>query len=285
MQLTKNHDIIIKRYRKPKFTVSFLGKKIKNKGEYMKDELIKRRIEDLCDKSFKNNQYTFTPFLNEAELSEFYETKESSMTAYYTIYGGREDADRVMIRFGNADEFGYEEDFPIKCIKIEPLMKKFAENLTHRDFLGAVMNLGIKRGETGDILVDDKMAYMFCTEQMADYLCRELTKIKHTVVKCSIASEIPENFCLKTQEGEVQVSSERIDGVISKIFHISRGNCVELFRTKKVFVNGKCTENNSYMLKENDKVSARGFGKFRFLGIGNLTRKGNKIVKYEKYVG
>ncbi len=251
----------------------------------MKDELIKRRIEDLAEKSFKNNQYTFTHFLSEAELSDFFDMKEATMTAYYTVYGGHDEADRVMIRFGNPDEFGYEEDFPIKCVSVEPLMKKFADNLTHRDFLGSIMNLGIKRSEVGDIVVEEKSAYIFCTEQMAEYLCRELTRVKHTVVKCVITEKTPENFEVKTREGEVQVSSERIDGVISKVFHISRGNCVELFRNKKVFVNGRCVENNSYMLKENDKISARGFGKFRYIGIGNFTRKGNKIVKYELYVG
>ncbi|MDO5559640.1 MAG: YlmH/Sll1252 family protein [Oscillospiraceae bacterium] len=250
----------------------------------MKDDITKRRFEDLVDKSYKYNKFTFTSFLTEAELSEFFEMRLPVSSADYKISGGREGADRVMIRFGNPEELGYEEEFPICCIKVEPLQKKFADNLTHRDFLGALMNLGINRSELGDILVDDKAAFILCTENMADFLCSEITRVRHTTVNAVRVSEIPENLGEKVSEEEVQVSSERIDGVISKIYRISRGNCVELFRTKKVFVNSKCTENNSYMLKEGDRVSVRGFGKFRFLTIGGFTRKGNKIVKFERFI-
>lgn len=248
----------------------------------MKDELTKRRFEDLAEKSWKGNHYTFTSFLTEAELSEFYEIKHISEKDY-TIYGGRENADRVMIRFGNPDDFGYEEPFPVKCIMIEPISKKFAEPLTHRDFLGCLMNLGIKRSELGDIIVKENAAFVFCTEKMSEYICSEITRVKHTVVSCSVTEKIPEDTGSKTTEGEVQVSSERIDGVISKVFRISRSSCSELFREKKIFVNGRCIENSSYLLKENDKISVRGFGKFIFVCIGGTTRKGNKIVKIEKF--
>ena len=248
----------------------------------MKDELTKRRFEDLAEMAWKNNHYTFTSFLTEAELSEFYEIKHLS-AENYTLYGGRENADRIMIRFGNPDELGYEEPFPIKCLKIEPLSKKFSEQLTHRDFLGSLMNLGIKRSELGDIIVEENAAYLFCTEKMSEYICREITRVKHTVITCSVTENLPEETESKTTECEVQVSSERIDGVISKVFHISRSSCSELFRQKKIFVNGRCIENSSYLLKENDRVSVRGFGKFSFVSVGGYTRKGNKIIKIEKY--
>lgn len=247
------------------------------------EELTKRRFEDLANKAFRSNHFTFTSFLTEAELSEFYEMKNSIRPSDYTIFGGRENADRVMIRFGNADDLGYEEDFPISCIKIRPLAKKFADVLTHRDFLGSLMNLGIKRSELGDIVVEENAAYVFCTEKMSAFLCSELTRVKHTTVIAEITEEIPEETAAKLTSGEVQVSSERIDGVISKIFHLSRSSCSELFGEKKIFVNGRCTENSSYLLKEGDKVSVRGFGKFIFVCISGLTRKGNKIVKYDKY--
>lgn len=248
----------------------------------MKDELTKRRFEDLASKSYKGNHYTFTSFLTEAELSEFYEIKHLSPSDY-TIYGGTENADRVMIRFGNPDDFGYTEDFPVSCVKIEPISKKFAEELTHRDFLGCLMNLGIKRSEIGDIIVEEKAAYVFCTDKMAPYICSEITRVRHTVVSCSITEQLPEGRNADTTELDIQAASERIDGVISKVYHISRSGCSELFREKKVFVNGKCTENSSYILRDNDKVSVRGFGKFIFTGITGTTRKGNKIIHIEKF--
>jgi len=248
----------------------------------MKDELTKRRFEELAEKSYKGNHYTFTSFLTEAELSEFYEIKHLSPSDY-TVYGGRENADRVMIRFGNPDDFGYTEEFPVRCVMIEPLSKKFAETLTHRDFLGCLMNLGIKRSEIGDIIVEDKAAYVFCTEKMAEYICREITRVRHTVVSCTVTDNLPESGNAERTELDIQAASERIDGVISKVFKISRSSCSELFREKKIFVNGSCTENSSCMLKEGDKVSVRGFGKFIYVCTGGTTRKGNLIIKIEKF--
>lgn len=248
----------------------------------MTEGFTKKRFEDLAEKSYKGNHFTFTPFLSEAELSEFYEIKHISPSAY-TVFGGRENADRVMIRFGNPEEFGYTEDFPIKCVKIEPISKKFAENLTHRDFLGAVMNLGIKRSETGDIIVRESEAYLFCTEKMAEYICREITRVRHTVVSCQITDVIPTDGDNAGTEVEIQACSERTDSVISKVFRMSRNSCMCLFKEKKIFINGKSCENNSYILKENDKVSVRGFGKFIFKEIRGTTRKGNKIILIEKF--
>lgn len=247
----------------------------------MNDELTKRRFQDLSSNAFKGSRYTFTSFLTEAELSEFYELKLRPNE--YTISGGRENADRVMIRFGDPDDLGYTEDFPICCIMITPVSIKFADTLTHRDFLGAIMNLGVKRSEIGDIIIAENAAYVFCTEKISSCICRELTRVKHTTVNTAITENIPENIGDKPTECEIQAASERIDSVISKIFHISRGNCSELFREKKIFVNGKCTENSSYTLKENDKISVRGFGKFKFICISGTTRKGNKIIRCEKY--
>ncbi len=250
----------------------------------MSNEYTKRRFEDLYEQSYKNNHFTFTSFLNEAELSDFLEMKNKIAPSSFTLFGGRENADRVMIRFGDPDDMGYEERFPIKCLKIEPLSKKFSEALTHRDFLGAVLNLGITRDAIGDIIVGEKEAYIFAEDKIADFILNELTRVKHTTVNVKIIDEISELPDGKMETGEVQAASERADGVISKIYHLSRSDCSELFKEKKIFINGRCTENSSYILRENDKVSVRGYGKFIFKGISGLTRKGNKIVSYMKFI-
>lgn len=250
----------------------------------MQDEMTIRRYIDLAEMSLKQGRFTFTPFLTEAECSDFYVARNTIPNAGVTIFGGYEDAERVMIRFGDADTLGWEEPFPICCVKISPLSMKFADALTHRDFLGAVMHLGLRRSEIGDILVDEKEAYLFCTPTMAEVLCRELTTVRHTTVRCEQTTELPVRLTQNRKEGEVQAASERIDGIIAKLCHISRSECLELFRRSLIFVNGRCVESSSYLLKEDDKVSVRGYGKFRYLGISGKTRKGNLIVKYEQYV-
>jgi len=250
----------------------------------MPDDFFRKRLLDLAMQADRTNRFTFTDFLNEAEQAEYYAAVRDLPDCGAALWGGREDADRVMLRFGDAEMLGYEEPFPITCLLIAPLQEKFGEELTHRDYLGSLMHLGIERGSLGDILVQGKHAYLFCKTQMAEYLCRELTRIRHTAVSCTPA-ELPETeFAAKTEEGSVQVSSPRIDGVIAKICRLSRSICAELFAAGKVFVNGRCTGNHSALLKDGDKVSVRGFGKFRYLGISGTTRKGNLIVRYEKFV-
>lgn len=250
-----------------------------------KDALMKRRFVDLAETADRKNQYTFTAFLSEAELSEFMEIRHEIPTCGYTVWGGHPDAERTMIRFGSEKAFGYAQDFPIVCVRIEPLQQKFADLLTHRDFLGAIMHLGIKRSEIGDIMVAESSAYVFCTETIGTYLCHSLERIRHTSVRTLLTNEIPATFTQITERGEVQVASERADGVIAKIFHLSRSDCQQLFHVGKVFVNGRATENTGVHLKEGDKVSVRGYGKFRFTGIKGQTRKGNLIVQYERFSG
>lgn len=250
-----------------------------------KDSMMERRFADLAESADRKNQYTFTAFLNEAELAEFLAMRDKLPPCGYTVWGGHPNADRTMIRFGSEEVFGYVQDFPIVCVRIEPLQQKFAEVLTHRDFLGTIMHLGIKRSEIGDIMTRESTAYVFCTETIGAYLCRSLERIRHTSVRAVLTEDVPATFMHVTEAGEVQVASQRADGVISKIYCLSRSACQQLFCAGKIFINGRCTENTGQHLKEDDKVSVRGYGKFRFIGIKGQTRKGNLIVQYERFSG
>lgn len=245
---------------------------------------LKNRFRDLADKSFQQNMFTFTGFLGLSEQDAFWRMEQELRYAGCVLYGGCEGADRVMIRFGKSEELGYEVPFPIVCIHIRPLVAKFADKLSHRDFLGALMNLGIERSTIGDIKVGDKEAYLFCQDTIAEYICDNLEQIKHTHVKC----EVTENYAEILQEEPViksiQVSSERVDAVIAKVYNQSRSEVLELFRTGKVFVNGRLCENNSRLLKTGDVVNARGFGKFVFSGELRETRKGKLSVAVSVFV-
>lgn len=238
------------------------------------EELLKKRFRELARKCYQNNQYTFTGFLSMADMACFYEMEKELSYVPYEVWGGSELCERVMVRFGSEEELGYREEFPIVCILAKPLALKFADALTHRDFLGALMNLGIERSTLGDILITDNMGYIFCIENMADFIIENLNKIKHTSVMCSRIKEAPALTDKDRQEVKIQVSSERIDGVLSRVYKLSRSEAIELFRQKKVFVNGRLCENNSQMLKGGDVVSARGYGKFEYLGQQNLSKKG-----------
>lgn len=247
------------------------------------DEL-KRRILDLANRCYHQNQYTFSGFLNAGEQALLFEMEKELSFVPWTLFGGGEDCERRMLRFGSEEQLGYDEPFPISCLVVKPLIKKFADELNHRDFLGALMNLGIERDVLGDIIVKDNVGYVFCGDRMAEYLRDHLDKVKHTSISCDIMKECPAAAAPEFAEEELVISSNRCDAVIAKVYRLSRSQSIELFRGKKVFVNGRQYENNSGILKDKDIVSVRGFGKFIFSGFLAETKKGRIRILIKKYV-
>lgn len=233
-----------------------------------------KRLLELAEKSSRQNIYTFTGFLGLAQQDVFHRMERELSFAHPVLFGGSEEAERVVVRFGSSEEMGYEADFPIALLKIEPLLQKYADELGHRDFLGALMNLGIDRSTLGDIFIRDNCGYLFCLESVAGFISEELGRIRHTDVRCGRceAAKILEKK--EKTRLNVNVSSERADVVIAALYHLSRTESLALFRGQKVFVNGRLQENNSCYLKRDDVVSVRGKGKFSYDGVEKETRKG-----------
>lgn len=246
------------------------------------DEIFINHLKDLSLRSEQNSRYTFTQFLSLDEQSTLKELHRNLYT--YTLFGGIDGAERVVARFGNAEEFGYEESFPIICLKAEPVLKKFADQLCHRDFLGALMNLGIERKYIGDIILKESSAYIFIIDKMADYIMENLTKVRHTVIKVSPCDELPEDCTFSLESVSLPVTSLRLDCIIAACYSLSRSQCNELFAAKKVFVNGKLTENISHTAREGDIISLRGFGRFIFTSVGGTSKKGRTYVNLDKFI-
>ena len=245
--------------------------------------LLKKRMVELAEKSYRNNQYLFSGFLSPAEFSVCVEALEKEHYRY-EAFGGTEAAERMMLRFGNPEDFGYEEAYPMSCLVVQPNLAKFADKLGHRDFLGSILNLGIERSVIGDIIIRDNVGYILCQDKMAEFLAENLTKIKHTYVKCSVTKEMPKALEPELQVVQLSVSSERCDLVIAKLYHLSRSEALDLFREKKVCINGRIEESNSRSLKEGDVISARGFGKFIYTGVKNINKKEKLKIEVQQYV-
>lgn len=247
-------------------------------------QLLKARIQELAKASYNQNRYTFTPFLSPAELLIVDELASDFSYVDFDTFGGNDICERQMVRFGSARTLGYKEEYPIAILLIEPFIEKFAEELGHRDYLGALMNLGIKREILGDILIKEKKAYLFCEEEIADYIITNLDKVRHTSVRVSRISQDVPDLQKELQDMEILVSAPRFDAVVAAITKLSRKDSLELFREKKVVLNGRVCENNSMQLKENSVFSIRGYGKYIFIEGGNQTRKGRIYLHLQKYV-
>ncbi len=248
------------------------------------ETILQKRFADLKRQSELNKRYTYTGFLNLAEQELFYQTMPDISTLEFRLWGGFAEAERKVLRFGSPEMLWYDEDFPLTCIVIEPVSVKFAEKLSHRDVLGALMNLGIERSLVGDIIIKESRCYAMCMTKFADFIAHELRKIKHTVVTCSLSEKMPENAAPELQALSLIVTSLRADVLISKVFHLSRNESDMLFSKGLIFVNGREMSKSSVNLKSGDVVSVRGYGKFRFSDVIHETKKGNLNVTVYQYI-
>lgn len=248
------------------------------------EQILKGRLTDLAKRAYSQNIYTYSNFLSPSELALFEDIRSEVSYICCDSFGGNELCERQIIGFGSEEEFGYPGEFPIAVIKVTPLLAKFSDDLNHRDFLGALMHLGIERDTLGDILIKDNTAYIFCLERIADYICDELTKVKHTNVKCEKTSTDIPALTPTLEDVEFPVASLRLDGIIASLLKCSRKEALSFFEEKRVTLNGRITGRNSITLKDGDIFSVRGYGKFIFDHAGGNTRKGKIYVHIRKYI-
>ena len=241
----------------------------------------KERYADLLEMSRRQHMYKYTDFLAQADAAD---ACRAAPEAERAVFGGAENCERVMVRFGNPADLGYEEPFPIAVLKICPGSLKYAEALNHRDYLGALMHLGVERDVLGDILVRETGAYVFAEEHMADFLSRELTRVRHTPVVCEVLHHVPEDARPRLQEEEMIVSSLRLDNIAAKAFHLSRTRAKDLFAAGQVQVSGRLCEKESFVPAEGDIISIRGHGKFRCGSQTGETKKGNMVLSIFRYI-
>ena len=182
----------------------------------------------------------------------------------------------------------------LSLLKLYPAMAKFAEALTHRDYLGSLVGLGIEREKIGDIIIprsrtdgnskERHTVYVFVTEEISDYIIDNLSYVKHTHIRIERCEEVPDEVAPQLEELSVIVSSNRLDAIVAKLYNLSREQALKLFVEGKVFLNGINMTGNARSLKEGEVVSVRGYGKFIFNGEGGNTKKDKLYIKVSKYV-
>lgn len=234
---------------------------------------LKNRFEELSQRAERTGRPACTKFLNTAEQSLL-----SSMRFIRgpELYGGFPWAERRVAVFLPSD---WEEPAnpELACVRIAPVNARFSQELTHRDFLGALMGCGLSRDTLGDILVSGGEAYLICLDSVADHVCRELTEVRRTTVKAS-RSDLPE---VSLSEGETQsivVPSVRLDAVIAAFWRIPREEAKLLCERGMVFINSREALKPAAPIPEGAAVTVRGRGRFRYLGEDRVTKKGRLRV-------
>lgn len=251
------------------------------------------RLNDLANECEKKGYLTHTYFLNEAEQTLIKEILNGSSTYHgvtVTFYGGYPDAERKALYFlpFYMDESAFlveeEENPTISALTILPKNDAFGEDdLTHRDYLGALMSLGIERERIGDIETNGKQANVLLFDENLVMVLDDLKSVKHTPIK--LRKEKPSSLSWKKRY-EVRVgslSSFRLDSLIAEAFDQSRERAKGYILGGYVQHNGLEANDPSKTVKEGDTVSLRGKGKIKFIGEKKMSRRGRLIVEYWIY--
>lgn len=168
------------------------------------------------------------------------------------------------------------EDFEIVVCKI--IYAKNFEKLTHRDILGALMSIGIKRELFGDIVEKDKDFYLAVDQHIYEYLKDHLSMIKRSKVKFvewDEEIEVKNDYLVKS----FIVSSFRLDKIISSFYKISRQKAAEFIRAGHVKVNHKPVEQINYLCNNKDIISFKKHGRVMFVDCNKQTRSDNYVVE------
>lgn len=247
------------------------------------EQLIRKRLTELSQTADRRGIATYSDFLNLNEQTILHSIPKNMLPAAYKTDGGYACAERQIAVF-LPDTLSYEHACPIKVLKIIPVNTRFAEPLSHRDYLGAILNLGLERCKIGDLAVLEDSCLVFCYTSVSSYIIEQLSCIRHTVV--TVTEEPLKELCY-TPKFEVlkgTVASVRLDSVLSVAFPLSRSKLTALIEGGKVFVNGKLMTSKSGHIKEKDILSVRGMGRVSYEGILSETKKGRFYINVHKYV-
>ena len=232
---------------------------------FQNDKLIISKAQDMINLSQKRHSPCFLGFINEHETQVIKDAVYLTDDCYF--FGGYTDAQRVILGAGVSGN----DEFPICALKF--LYKK-EYKLTHRDFLGSLMSLGIERSTVGDILVFDSYAVVFVKSELADYIKQEITKIGRVGVRIVDEDLIDFEYVSEYDELSFTVSSLRLDVIVSAICSVSRDKSQQFIKSDLVSVNHKIENNNSKTLVVGDVITVRKFGKFVFAEDNGLSKKG-----------
>lgn len=238
------------------------------------------KIEDAVRICNNSSSPKFVGFLSSEELAVA-EAVAKKQNGRFCFFGGHDNAERRF--FGAFPEWcdSFEELFPIKPLTF---IYRKEDTLSHRNFLGSFMSLGIARETVGDILVGEGRTVAFFTEDIADYVKGQISKISNVGVSIEEGFEFPLPGMSGFLELTDTVASSRLDCVVASLAKCSRNTAAYLIESKMVSVNSVCCEKAVKTVNSGDKITVRGKGKFLIESVNTRSKKDRLILKAKKYI-
>lgn len=243
---------------------------------YIKDIELKNKMFKIIDKAnrcLKNYDVKCSDFLNPFEVQNAIAILNYNDDLKYTVDGGYEESERKVL-FIYPFYMEYEDiEENLRFIQIEGNFK--FKSINHKDYLGSLLNLGIKREKIGDIIIHESFCQVIVSNDICDFIVMNLEKVARNNVKIKEISREelvynPPNY----KEISFTVSSSRLDCIISGLYNISRQESAKLINAEKVQVNYEKITYCSKEIRSGCMISVRGKGRSQIINIGDLTKKG-----------
>ncbi len=231
----------------------------------------------------------YTDFLDMYQVSLVENFLRKIKFENYQLYGGYEDAERkiLVIYPEKYDSKMLEKNYSkiLKIVRIT-LQEEEKGKYCHRNYLGGIVKLGLKREKVGDIIVYDEGADIITLEDFADILKAQLpslTRFENSKIEIDEIQNMQKRE-LKVEEVKIIIPSFRLDNFVSDLAKTSRSKAVQIIEQERVFVNGQNETKASKSIKLNDIITIRGKGRFVIKGISGTTRSGRNVVIIEKFI-
>lgn len=214
-----------------------------------------------------------TDFIDPRQMAIFQSLASQVQDVKVSANGGYDGAERVRVLLHPEYLSVEHEDFRLELLRIKADQRFHV--LEHRDVMGALLNVGLKREKFGDMVTEADGCYAIVAAEAVDFVCSQVTQIHRTSVQFE---RVPwEEFvppAPRYVEKTITVPSPRVDAIIGEVHNLSRAKAVVPIRAGKVKVNWKVVEDPSHPLQAGDMVSMAGFGRFKLLDISGPTRSG-----------
>ena len=261
--------------------------KILNDYKKQEDKILLAQVLDKIEFSKQREKIEYTDFLDMYQIALVKTFLKKIEFENYVLFGGFENAERNILLIYPEKYNMVEKNYSkiIKAIKIT-LPEEEKGKYSHRNYLGGIVKLGMKREKVGDILVSDDGADILVKAETAETLKQELgtlTRFENSKIEIIELQDVrkPE---IKLEEITIIVPSLRLDNFVSDLARTSRSKAVQIIDSERVFINGQNETKASKQVKLGDVITIRGKGRFVVKEFPGSTRSGRTVIKIEKYV-
>lgn len=243
----------------------------------MDNKLLPARVNDLANLCYKTATPKFLGFLTPPETA--IAQKQAERLGRHCFYGGYDGAERTMLCF--LPDWCDEPSYPITALTFT---YRICDKLSHRDFLGALMALGITRETVGDILVEEGRTVVFVHSDVAGYVLSQIGKIGNVGVNITTGFDQPLPSCGKKQEFTTTIASTRLDCVVAAMCNNTRSDAITRINDGMVLINSVCFQKVTHTVSKGDIITIRQKGRFEIVSCDEHSKKGRIILKYNKYI-